>query len=243
VIAERPFAIPASAFVLNEGTTELQRGNTGRALELFLEITRAEPDHPAGWSWAGRAFLILQQPRDAIACFDRVLALDPSFWPDLGLKGRALLSVGDAIDALPCFDGVLARDASVLDAYADRARCLAVLEKWKECLGALAQIQQRGQMLTPDLDQLQRDAKERLAAPTVAHAAAANSFMKVAELNERAAEAFDYQGDVASAQDRVRQAVAAYQRAAKEFEAAGRSSDARRATELAQRAAAITFDP
>ena len=88
-----------------------------------MESTR--PRHPADAAAApddvrfamllgkGQSLLSLEQPKEALACFDQALALDPNHPEALVKKGAALERLRMLDEAIACYDQAIAADRSI----------------------------------------------------------------------------------------------------------------------------------
>lgn len=82
----------------------------------------------------GQSLLSLNQPAEAVACFEAVLSLDPAQGEALLKKGMALEKLDRADEALACYDQAAAADPSLKLAYLQKAGLLNRLERFTEAL-------------------------------------------------------------------------------------------------------------
>ena len=82
----------------------------------------------------GQSLLSLEQPEEALACFDHVLALDPSHAEALVKKGAALERLRLLDEAIACYDQAIAADSSMTMAYLYKGGLLNRIERFGEAL-------------------------------------------------------------------------------------------------------------
>jgi tetratricopeptide (TPR) repeat protein len=82
----------------------------------------------------GQSLLSLEQPEEALACFDHVLALDPSHAEALVKKGAALERLRKLDEAITCYDQAIAADRSMTMAYLYKGGLLNRIERFGEAL-------------------------------------------------------------------------------------------------------------
>jgi Tfp pilus assembly protein PilF len=81
-----------------------------RALEILEQARSIAPDNPQIPSEAGRVYLSLGKPVEALPEFGRALALQPGNADALNNRGAALLALGQKDAAVQDFERALARD-------------------------------------------------------------------------------------------------------------------------------------
>jgi tetratricopeptide (TPR) repeat protein len=119
------------------GIVKLQTGKAEEALHLItaaLTITphpRNEPDLHAN---LGLAYVALKRPAEALASFERALALNPDHVDALANRGTALLDLGRVQDALDSVGQALARDANHVSALFNRGTALSRAGRAAEAL-------------------------------------------------------------------------------------------------------------
>jgi tetratricopeptide (TPR) repeat protein len=82
----------------------------------------------------GQSLLNLEQPEEALACFDHVLALDPNHAEALVKKGAALERLRMLDEAVACYDQAIAADRSMTMAYLYKGGLLNRTERFSEAL-------------------------------------------------------------------------------------------------------------
>ena len=82
----------------------------------------------------GQSLLNLDQPDDALACFEQVLALDANHPEALVKKGAALERLRKLDEAIACYDQAIAADNSLTVAYLYKGGLFNRLERFGEAL-------------------------------------------------------------------------------------------------------------
>jgi tetratricopeptide (TPR) repeat protein len=82
----------------------------------------------------GQSLLNLDQPEEALACFDQVLALEPDHAEALVKKGVALERLRKLDEAIACYDQAIAADGSMTVAYLYKGGLFNRLERFGEAL-------------------------------------------------------------------------------------------------------------
>jgi Tfp pilus assembly protein PilF len=82
----------------------------------------------------GLVLRALKRPEEALASFDKALALAPADVDALGMRGDALLELGRAREALDCFERILAVVPAHAQARLNRGAALAALGRSAEAL-------------------------------------------------------------------------------------------------------------
>jgi predicted Zn-dependent protease len=100
-------ANPAALYA--QGKMLLNQGRYRDAEKYFVQLTRVEPDHAAGWNALGRARLEQGAFKPAQAAFERQIELRPSDEGKLGLA-EALLMQGKLTDAQRIADEISKSD-------------------------------------------------------------------------------------------------------------------------------------
>ena len=112
---------------------------TGRledAAADFREVARLQPTDVDAWSDLGEALLGLGRPEEALAAWDRAIALRPS--PDLHAnRGVALRQLGRLDEALAAQDRALALKPADAEAWSNRGNVLKDLGRLEEALASL----------------------------------------------------------------------------------------------------------
>jgi tetratricopeptide (TPR) repeat protein len=82
----------------------------------------------------GQALLSADQPEEALACFEQVLAEDPNNAEALVKKGTALEKMRQPQEALECYDRAIAANSSLTIAYLHKGGLCSRLEKYGEAM-------------------------------------------------------------------------------------------------------------
>ena len=82
----------------------------------------------------GQALLHMDQPENALACFDDVLAAEPNHAEALIKKGTALERLKRLDEAIECYDRAIAADSSLTLAYLYKGGVFNQLERFSEAL-------------------------------------------------------------------------------------------------------------
>ena len=82
----------------------------------------------------GQSLLNLDQPKEALECFDQVLALDPNHPEALVKKGVALERLRKLDEAIACYDQAIAADGSLTVAYLYKGGLFNRMERFGEAL-------------------------------------------------------------------------------------------------------------
>jgi tetratricopeptide (TPR) repeat protein len=82
----------------------------------------------------GQSLLHLQQTDTALACFEEVIALDPTHADAFVKKGGVLEKIGRLDEAIDCYDRAIALDTSMTMAYLSKGGVFNRLERYGEAL-------------------------------------------------------------------------------------------------------------
>jgi tetratricopeptide (TPR) repeat protein len=127
---------------LNAGASLAQAAPTP-ALSSRGEVPAATPAHAAAAPDAlhiamllgkGHSLLNLDQPEDALVCFDQVLALDSNHAEALVKKGTALERLRKLDAAIACYDQAIAADGSMTVAYLLKGGLFNRMDRFGEAL-------------------------------------------------------------------------------------------------------------
>jgi len=111
------------------GLLQLGTGQTGAAVENLGRATSLRPKHLAARLGLGRALLVEQQPGEALAAADAVLAQEPGNAQALFLRGTALSALGRAADAVPVLCAAIVADPANAAAHLNLGNALADLDE------------------------------------------------------------------------------------------------------------------
>jgi len=87
----------------------------------------------------GQTLLNLEQPEEALACFDEVIALEPHNAEAYVKKGAALEKLQREDEAVECYDRAIAADSSLTTAYLHKGGVFNRLERYQEALACYEQ--------------------------------------------------------------------------------------------------------
>src|SRR6478735_893876 len=118
------------AGVVTSGTTTVTNGHdrNGHGVE------DAEQAHDSVLIAKGESFLNLDQPMEALGCFDEILKTDPDHGEALVKKGLALEALQRHDEALSCYDKAIAAHADLTIAYLQKGGLFNRLERYEEAL-------------------------------------------------------------------------------------------------------------
>ena len=111
----------------NLGLTEL-------ALEVAEECTRSYPSNADCWSNKGAILAAMERKEEALACYDRAIALRPGYHQALVNKAATLTKLGRPQEAITCCDEVLAQDPHDAEAWNNKGVALEALGHEREAL-------------------------------------------------------------------------------------------------------------
>jgi tetratricopeptide (TPR) repeat protein len=113
-----------------------------RDLESLLERQTGQVVDPpkvrglsAGdWCRKGDILATLGHREEAVACYDRALAISPRFVAAWNNKGRCLADQGLREEAIACYDQALALDPRSMNAWNNKGTFLARHQRWEEAI-------------------------------------------------------------------------------------------------------------
>jgi tetratricopeptide (TPR) repeat protein len=114
-------------------------GRGTEALENYASVTARQPGHAEAWYNQGVVLSGLARQEEAVAAFDRALAIQPAAlaWTN---RGAALTALGRAAEALDSFDSALALDMTFPAALYNRGIALLELRRFADALAAFDQL-------------------------------------------------------------------------------------------------------
>jgi len=121
------------------GLLQLGTGQTAAAVENLSRATSLRPANLAARLGLGRALLVEQQPGQALAAADAVLAQDPSNAQALFLRGTALSSLDRPADAIPPLRAAINADPANAAAHLNLGNALADLDALEPAEAAVHQ--------------------------------------------------------------------------------------------------------
>jgi tetratricopeptide (TPR) repeat protein len=94
----------------------------------------SETEPAAVWLAKGQALLNLDQPAEALACFEAILKTEPNHGEALVKQGLALEALEKTDEALRCYDRAIAANADLTIAYLQKGGLFNRLERYEEAL-------------------------------------------------------------------------------------------------------------
>jgi len=119
------------------GVLHAQTGRLPRAAELLVAAIRERPDQAAAQFNLGSTLRRLGQPAEALACFDKAVALDGAYADAHFGRANALLELGRPADAVAGYDRVIGLDPDRVEAATRRATALRALGRPAEALDGI----------------------------------------------------------------------------------------------------------
>ncbi len=114
-----------------------QAGRLIEALAAYDAFLAREPRHAAGaWLNRGAVLADLGQPAEALASYDRAIALKPDFAEAFNNRGRALATLGRLAEALDSYDRATALKPDQAAAHNNRGNALKDLGRPEEALAS-----------------------------------------------------------------------------------------------------------
>lgn len=120
--------------LLQRGVVFLETGSYQKALDVFGEAIRLNPDDKRAYHGHGGAYLGLEKPGLAIRDFDQAIRLDPSFAKAFKNRGKAYRRLGKYIKAIRDQDQAIKLNPEFGDAYFERGRAYRKLGEKKRGL-------------------------------------------------------------------------------------------------------------
>ncbi len=121
------------------GIIEAQKSNFTAAVDLLGRAIRRNPASAAAHSNLGNALLDLNRPGDALASYDRALALKSDYPEAHANRGNALLALQRPAEALAGYERALALNPRYFNALFNRGNALGVLQRHEEALASYDQ--------------------------------------------------------------------------------------------------------
>jgi tetratricopeptide (TPR) repeat protein len=123
--------------IFNQGVTELNCGNSKKALTLFNKVLELVPNHVDSLLKKGNILGKFGKYVDAISMYDKVIELEPQNVLALINKGLALHYLAEYDNAITCFDGALKIKPDNVIALYNKASSLIKQDKVKDSLEVL----------------------------------------------------------------------------------------------------------
>ena len=143
VLAASPRHAPTMTLL---ATVLAQNEQEEEAVRLFDASLKIDRNQEVALFNRGNALFKLKRYAEALASYNRAVALWPGHAPLLNNRGNALLGLGRRMEALAAFDRVIAIDPGYVDAHFNRANALAQLDRVAEALAGM----DRAAALDPD---------------------------------------------------------------------------------------------
>ena len=116
-----------------------QNGRPEGAVRLFDASLKLDRNQELALFNRGNALFELKRHADALASYNRAVALWPGHAPLLDNRGNALLALGRKLEALASFDRAIIADPAFADAHFNRANALRMLGRAADALASLDQ--------------------------------------------------------------------------------------------------------
>ena len=125
----------------HEGMYEFANNNLEKSIDLLSEAARLDPDRRLIFVSRGSAFLKLDRVDEAIADFDRAVALDAGYARAFHLRGLAREKRGDTTAAIGDFTRAIELDPEYGAAYHSRATLHVKLGQEDQAVDDIAMVQ------------------------------------------------------------------------------------------------------
>ncbi len=113
----------------------LQRtGNLAMAEQKCAEVVRSEPDNAMAHYFFGGLLMQLGKHQDAVASFDRAIALNPDHAEAYNNRGIALCNLARFDDGIASFNEALAKKPNAADVLSNRGMALFYLKRPEDAL-------------------------------------------------------------------------------------------------------------
>ena len=115
---------------------EHRRGNLTAALELYTLVSNQVPDYAEGHSNRGVILQLMKRHEEALASYDRAIALRPGYANAHFNRGTVLKKLGRREEALASYDQALALAPDHAEAYNNRGVVLQEMKRYDEALAS-----------------------------------------------------------------------------------------------------------
>jgi tetratricopeptide (TPR) repeat protein len=116
------------------GVLSGQQNNFEEALRLLASVANRAPNAPLVLLNYGNALLHVGRGTDAIASYDKAIAIQPNYVDAWVNKGNALLAAGQHADAAASYEKALAINPQLFPVWSNRARALTELKRFEDAL-------------------------------------------------------------------------------------------------------------
>jgi predicted O-linked N-acetylglucosamine transferase (SPINDLY family) len=130
-----------------QGVIALQTRRTELGVELIRNAIGINDKVAAAHNNLGKALQDLKLPGEALACFDRAIALDPGFVEACANRGNTLVSLGRSEEALASYAQAIALKPDFAEMYRNRGNVFSKLRRYGEAFAAYDKMM----ALRPDL--------------------------------------------------------------------------------------------
>ncbi len=118
------------------GVLALQTGRTAEGVELIGKALRSGAGSAAVHCDLGAGFRALQRPADALASYDRAIALQPDHADAHYQRATVLAQLGRHAEAVAAYDQAIALRPDYAEAYSNRGVVLAYLQRQADALAS-----------------------------------------------------------------------------------------------------------
>ncbi|OPX73502.1 MAG: lipoprotein NlpI [Methanoregulaceae archaeon PtaB.Bin108] len=149
----------------NEGSSRLRDHNYHGAVEILQQVVEADPSFGDAWHNLGVGYAYLGKYDDALACFDRVLALHPDDSAALSNMGIMLIRKNQFEIAIPFIQDALKKKPGELPLRISFINLLTALGRYEEAIQCRAEMPPVGgmtYMLLGSVSQEYRDMSQRI---------------------------------------------------------------------------------
>jgi len=150
VLAASPRHAPTMTLL---ATVIAQNGQPEEAVRLFDASLKLDRNQELALFNRGNALFALKRHAEALASYNRAVALWPGHAPLLNNRGNALFALGRKLEALAAFDRAIAVAPDYVDAHFNRGNVLRALDRMTEGLASF----DRAAALDPDRADVQFD--------------------------------------------------------------------------------------
>ena len=130
-----------------QGMALHQQGKLADAEDIYREVLRQQPDHTNALHMLGVISLQTRHPEEAIAYYDKVVALKPNLAEAYNNRGNALRDLRRSAEALASYDRAIALAPDLAMAHYNRGNAQSDLRRSTEALASY----ERAIALKPDL--------------------------------------------------------------------------------------------
>ena len=116
------------------GLSEYQSGNSQSAERLFRRALLVDPQSVTVRFALGTVLAALQRPREALACFDDLIALKTDFLDAHLQRGNVLLGLGRFAEAVASYDKATAINPQHVDAWNNKGQALHQLGRFSDAI-------------------------------------------------------------------------------------------------------------